>query len=93
MDGLPFAVALMTTDELRNGDVATIEYLLPSFSITSPTSVSPIAEVTPITERAHVTAATVEEVSDSFELFESSTVVVGGGPTTATNVDVPGKMC
>ena len=96
MDGLPFAVALMTTDELRNGDVATIEYLLPSFSITSPTSVKPTTDATTFPERAPVTAAIVEEALLGVEPSDDESLSEGderGGLTGATSEDVPGKMC
>jgi hypothetical protein len=62
MVGLPFAVALIITDELRNGDVATMEYLFPNFSTTRPTSVKPTAVTPAFTDRAPATAAMVVEV-------------------------------
>ena len=91
--GLPFAVALIITDELRNGEVTTMEYLFPNFSMTKPTSVKPTTEATPLPERAPTTAAIVEVVDEPKESVGSAKIVVGGGPTAAINDYVPGRMC
>ena len=98
----PFAVALTTIGALRSGDVATIEYLLPNFCTIRPTSVRPTADIPALTERAPSTAAievdvVLEEVvsSDDDSSPEESLLAGAacGGLTTATNDDVPGKMC
>jgi hypothetical protein len=102
MVGFPFAVALTTIGALRRGDVATIEYLLPSFWTISPTSVSPTTDTPALAERAPSTAAIdvdvvlVVVVSSDGESSPDESSFAGaacGGLTTATNVDVPGKMC
>ena len=96
MVGLPFAVALTITDELRSGDVATIEYLFPSLSITNPTSARPTNEVNPFVVRAPTTAAMVEDVLFEDDPSDDRSPSIGddcGGLTATTNEDVPGKMC
>jgi hypothetical protein len=50
-----------------------------------------MTDAPPVTERAPVTAAmVVEVVDDPTKSVCSSEIVVAGGPTTATNEDVPG---
>ena len=56
----------------------------------NPTSARPTTDAPTATERAPATAAmVVEVVDDPSESVCSSEGVVGGGPTTATNEDVP----
>lgn len=91
----------MTIGAFGSGDVATIEYLLPDLWMINPTSVRPTIEGTPFKERAPSTDATVVEVlvvdvpsTDESSPVEPSPSGIGcGALTTATNEDVPGKMC